>query len=160
MADDRPAAPAVGLSGLHLPPITRPSARLIAHGVGNEKQVSALALNAGIDQDMVGEVFLRNTWRRISRTARCRPPSLMPPAAAFWKPSTSSGLFHGPLPQGLSAERAPSQHPDEARIYRRRPRHCPAQRWCCCKNEGSDPAAEKNRYAWPSSVRWPTGSAT
>ena len=30
-----------------------------AHGVGDEKKVSELALNAGVDMDMVGEVFLR-----------------------------------------------------------------------------------------------------
>jgi len=30
-----------------------------AHGMGNEKKVSELALNAGVDMDMVGEVFLK-----------------------------------------------------------------------------------------------------
>ena len=30
-----------------------------AHGLGDEKKVSELALNAGVDMDMVGEVFLR-----------------------------------------------------------------------------------------------------
>ena len=32
---------------------------LEAHGLGDEKKVSELALNAGVDMDMVGEVFLR-----------------------------------------------------------------------------------------------------
>ncbi|MEJ7663756.1 MAG: glycoside hydrolase family 3 N-terminal domain-containing protein [Hymenobacter sp.] len=32
---------------------------LEAHGMGDEKKVSALAINAGVDMDMVGEVFLR-----------------------------------------------------------------------------------------------------
>jgi beta-glucosidase len=32
---------------------------LEAHGLGDEKKVSELALNAGIDMDMVGEVFLK-----------------------------------------------------------------------------------------------------
>jgi beta-glucosidase len=32
---------------------------LTAHGLGDEKKVSELALNAGVDMDMVGEVFLR-----------------------------------------------------------------------------------------------------
>jgi beta-glucosidase len=32
---------------------------LEAHGMGDEKKVSELALNAGIDMDMVGEVFLK-----------------------------------------------------------------------------------------------------
>ncbi|SMB98307.1 glycoside hydrolase family 3 domain protein [Hymenobacter roseosalivarius DSM 11622] len=33
---------------------------MTAHGMGNDAQVSALALNAGTDQDMVGEIFLKN----------------------------------------------------------------------------------------------------
>ncbi len=33
---------------------------LEAHGLGNDAQVSALALKAGIDMDMVGELFLNN----------------------------------------------------------------------------------------------------
>ncbi|QJX48885.1 beta-glucosidase BglX [Hymenobacter taeanensis] len=36
-----------------------------AHGMGNDAQVSALALNAGIDQDMVGEIFLKNLAQNL-----------------------------------------------------------------------------------------------
>lgn len=32
---------------------------MVAHGVGDEKQVAALAMNAGIDMDMVGELFIK-----------------------------------------------------------------------------------------------------
>ncbi|RSK33211.1 beta-glucosidase BglX [Hymenobacter metallilatus] len=35
------------------------------HGMGDDAQTSALALNAGIDQDMVGEIFLRNLARNL-----------------------------------------------------------------------------------------------
>ena len=35
------------------------------HGMGDDAQTSALALNAGIDQDMVGEVFLKNLARNL-----------------------------------------------------------------------------------------------
>jgi len=35
------------------------------HGMGTDAQTSALALNAGIDQDMVGEVFLRNLAQNL-----------------------------------------------------------------------------------------------
>ncbi|WP_426491753.1 beta-glucosidase BglX [Hymenobacter sp. 102] len=35
------------------------------HGMGDDRQTSALALNAGIDQDMVGEVFLRNLAQNL-----------------------------------------------------------------------------------------------
>ena len=35
------------------------------HGMGNDAQTSALALNAGIDQDMVGEIFLKNLAQNL-----------------------------------------------------------------------------------------------
>jgi beta-glucosidase len=38
---------------------------MVAHGVGNDAQVSAMALNAGADQDMVGEVFLKNVAQNL-----------------------------------------------------------------------------------------------
>ncbi|MGI4887327.1 MAG: beta-glucosidase BglX [Janthinobacterium lividum] len=39
---------------------------LEAHGLGNDAQVSALALTAGIDQDMVGEIFLNNLAKNVA----------------------------------------------------------------------------------------------
>ncbi|TGE14230.1 beta-glucosidase BglX [Hymenobacter elongatus] len=38
---------------------------MVAHGVGNDAQVSAMALNAGADQDMVGEIFLKNVAQNL-----------------------------------------------------------------------------------------------
>ena len=38
---------------------------LEAHGLGNDAQVSALAMKAGIDQDMVGEIFLNNLAQNL-----------------------------------------------------------------------------------------------
>jgi beta-glucosidase len=38
---------------------------MIQHGMGNDAQVSALALNAGTDQDMVGEIFLKNLAQNL-----------------------------------------------------------------------------------------------
>ena len=38
---------------------------LMAHGMGDEKKVAELALNAGIDMDMVGEVFLRQLAQNV-----------------------------------------------------------------------------------------------
>ena len=35
------------------------------HGMGDDAKVSALALNAGIDQDMVGEIFLKNLAQNL-----------------------------------------------------------------------------------------------
>ncbi|GAB3315799.1 beta-glucosidase BglX [Hymenobacter humi] len=42
---------------------------MMEHGVGNAAQVSALALNAGIDQDMVGEIFLKNAAQNLKSGA-------------------------------------------------------------------------------------------
>ena len=39
---------------------------LEAHGLGNDAQVSALALKAGIDMDMVGEIFLNNLAKNVA----------------------------------------------------------------------------------------------
>ncbi|RIJ34468.1 beta-glucosidase BglX [Pontibacter oryzae] len=39
---------------------------MMAHGVGNEAQVGALALKAGVDMDMVGEVFLKNLKQSVA----------------------------------------------------------------------------------------------
>ncbi|MFD2784353.1 beta-glucosidase BglX [Hymenobacter rubripertinctus] len=36
-----------------------------AHGMGDDAKVSALALNAGIDQDMVGEIYLKNLAQNL-----------------------------------------------------------------------------------------------
>ncbi|QIL75300.1 beta-glucosidase BglX [Hymenobacter sp. HDW8] len=38
---------------------------MVAHGMGNDAQVSALALSAGTDQDMVGEIFLKNLAKNL-----------------------------------------------------------------------------------------------
>jgi beta-glucosidase len=38
---------------------------MTAHGMGDDAQVSSLALNAGIDQDMVGEIFLKNLAQNL-----------------------------------------------------------------------------------------------
>ncbi|WP_240731664.1 beta-glucosidase BglX [Hymenobacter radiodurans] len=38
---------------------------MTAHGMGNDAQVSALALSAGTDQDMVGEIFLKNLAKNL-----------------------------------------------------------------------------------------------
>lgn len=39
---------------------------LEAHGMGDDKKVSELALKAGIDQDMVGEIFLHNLAKNLA----------------------------------------------------------------------------------------------
>ncbi len=73
MADDRSAAEAMGFKGFVVTDYTAIN-EWIEHGVGNLQQVSALALNAGIDMDMVGEGFLTTLKTslkegRVSQTA-------------------------------------------------------------------------------------------
>ena len=41
---------------------------MTAHGMGNLQQVSALALNAGVDMDMVGEGFLTTLKKSLARS--------------------------------------------------------------------------------------------
>ena len=43
---------------------------MIQHGMGDEAKVSELALNAGIDMDMVGEVFLRKHGVQLVKSGR------------------------------------------------------------------------------------------
>lgn len=38
---------------------------MIAHGMGDEKKVGELSLNAGVDMDMVGEVFLKHSVKLV-----------------------------------------------------------------------------------------------
>ncbi|MDX5418922.1 MAG: beta-glucosidase BglX [Hymenobacteraceae bacterium] len=40
---------------------------MIAHGMGNESEVAALALKAGVDMDMVGELFLKELKANVER---------------------------------------------------------------------------------------------
>ena len=77
---------------------------LIEHGVGNEVQVSALALNAGIDQDMVAEVFLRNAAQNI-KTGAVAPAQVDAACRRILEAKYKLGLFEDPY-RNLSAERA------------------------------------------------------
>ena len=77
---------------------------LIEHGVGNEAQVSALALNAGIDQDMVAEVFLRNAAQNI-KTGAVAPAQVDAACRRILEAKYKLGLFEDPY-RNLSTERA------------------------------------------------------
>ena len=79
---------------------------LMAHGLGTEAQVSALALNAGIDQDMVGEVFLKHAAANIKSGA---VPQAQLDAACrrILEAKYRLGLFQDPY-RKVSPERAAS----------------------------------------------------
>ncbi|MDB5270015.1 MAG: glycosyl hydrolase [Hymenobacter sp.] len=79
---------------------------LIDHGMGNAEQVAALALNAGIDQDMVGEEFLKYTAKNIQSGAVSKA-QLDAACRRILEAKYKLGLFTDPY-RKVSAERATS----------------------------------------------------
>ena len=59
---------------------------MIDHGMGDLQKVSALALQAGTDMDMVGEGFLLTLKNRLQK-GRSHKSKLMMPVAGYWKQS-------------------------------------------------------------------------
>jgi beta-glucosidase len=79
---------------------------LIDHGMGNAEQVAALALNAGIDQDMVGEEFLKYTALNLKSGAVSKA-QLDAACRRILEAKYKLGLFTDPY-RKVSAERASS----------------------------------------------------
>ncbi|WP_210520986.1 beta-glucosidase BglX [Hymenobacter terricola] len=79
---------------------------LIEHGMGNAEQVAALALNAGIDQDMVGEEFLKYSAVNI-KSGAVAPAQLDAACRRILEAKYKLGLFTDPY-RNVSAERASS----------------------------------------------------
>jgi beta-glucosidase len=79
---------------------------MTAHGMGDDAQVSALALNAGLDQDMVGEIFLRNAAQNVKSGA---VPQAQIDAACrrILEAKYKLGLFQDPY-RGVTEQRAAS----------------------------------------------------
>ena len=79
---------------------------LMAHGLGTETQVSALALNAGIDQDMVGEVFLKHAAENVKSNA-VAAAQIDAACRRILEAKYKLGLFQDPY-RNISPERAQS----------------------------------------------------
>ena len=79
---------------------------MMEHGVGNAEQVSALALNAGIDQDMVGEVFLKNAAQNLKSGAVSKA-QLDAACRRILEAKYRLGLFQNPY-RNVSEQRATS----------------------------------------------------
>ena len=79
---------------------------LVEHGMGNAEQVAALALNAGIDQDMVGEEFLKYTAKNIVSGA-VNKAQLDAACRRILEAKYKLGLFQDPY-RNVSTERATS----------------------------------------------------
>ena len=77
---------------------------LVEHGMGNAEQVAALALNAGIDQDMVGEEFLKYTAKNIASGAVSKA-QLDAACRRILEAKYKLGLFRNPY-RNISPERA------------------------------------------------------
>jgi beta-glucosidase len=79
---------------------------MIEHGMGTDAQVSALALNAGIDQDMVGEDFLKYTASNI-KSGTVSIAQLDAACRRILEAKYKLGLFTDPY-RNISPERAKS----------------------------------------------------
>ena len=77
---------------------------LVEHGMGNAEQVAALALNAGIDQDMVSEEFLKYTAKNIASGALSKA-QLNAACHRILEAKYKLGLFRDPY-RNISPERA------------------------------------------------------
>lgn len=81
---------------------------LLEHGVGKDlKEVSALALNAGIDMDMVGEAFLSNT-KELLKEGKVSQKSVDDACRRILEAKYKLGLFDNPYLY-LSEERAKNE---------------------------------------------------
>ena len=77
---------------------------MTAHGMGNDAQTSALALNAGIDQDMVGEVFLKNLAQNL-KDGTVQQAQIDQACRRILEAKYKLGLFKDPY-RGTSEKRA------------------------------------------------------
>ena len=77
---------------------------MMEHGMGNAAQVSALSLNAGIDQDMVGEIFLKNVAQNVKSGAVSKA-QLDAACRRILEAKYRLGLFQNPY-RNVSQERA------------------------------------------------------
>nr|GFC43307.1 periplasmic beta-glucosidase precursor, putative [Tanacetum cinerariifolium] len=77
---------------------------LSAHGLGDDKKVSELALNAGIDMDMVGEIFLNNLAKNL-KEGTVKQADVDLACRRVLEAKYRLGLFQDPY-RGVSEERA------------------------------------------------------
>ena len=77
---------------------------LVAHGLGTDQQVAALALNAGTDQDMVGEEFLRYTALNL-KSGAVQMSQVDAACRRILEAKYRLGLFQDPY-RNVSPERA------------------------------------------------------
>lgn len=91
---------------------------MVEHGVGDEAQVGALALSAGTDMDMVGEVFLKHLAALIE-AGRLTVAQVDAACRVILEAKWELGLFEDPF-RGLSEERVATEimSPDKLALAR------------------------------------------
>lgn len=80
---------------------------MIAHGMGDEKKVSELALNAGVDMDMVGELFIKHGLELV-KTGRVSQAQVDAACRRVLEAKYKLGLFTDPY-RYISEERNKAQ---------------------------------------------------
>lgn len=80
---------------------------MVNHGVGDEKKVGELALNAGTDMDMVGEIFLRYTASSV-KTGKITQAQVDAACRRILEAKYRLGLFEDPY-KFVSEERAKNE---------------------------------------------------
>ncbi|MBX9686321.1 MAG: glycoside hydrolase family 3 C-terminal domain-containing protein, partial [Candidatus Obscuribacterales bacterium] len=80
---------------------------MIAHGVGDEKKVAELAFNAGIDMDMVGELFI-NHGVELVRSGKVSEAQIDAACRRILEAKYKLGLFENPY-RYINEERCKSE---------------------------------------------------
>ena len=106
---------------------------MIDHGMGDLQQVSALALNAGLDMDMVGEGFL-TTLKKSLREKKVTEARINEACRRILEAKYKLGLFEDPF-RYCDLQRAQSDVFNAA--HRKEARDIAAQSFVLLKNQGN-----------------------
>jgi len=115
---------------------------MIAHGMGDLKEVSAMALNAGVEMDMVSEGFL-STLEQSVKEGRVTEASINNACRLILKAKFELGLFDDPY-RYIDEERASEIFSDENRKFARQ---IASESMVLLKNEGVLPLKKDSKIA-------------
>lgn len=90
---------------------------MVAHGVGDEKHVSELALNAGIDMDMVSELFVKY-GAELVRTGKVPASQIDSACRRVLEAKYKLGLFDNPFRFASEANNKQSMSADKLQLSR------------------------------------------
>jgi beta-glucosidase len=106
---------------------------MIGHGMGDEADVAALALNAGVDMDMVGELLVKH-GQSLAKSKRVPMKQINAACQRVLEAKYDLGLFDDPY-RGVSDERAKAEigSPDKLQLAK----EAATKSIVLLKNEGS-----------------------